>query len=451
MRSTNETDGSEQLREALLDLERANARERGIRLEAEALLSGLRVLTDHERRDTMFDDLLRLFQGLLGFDDAFILFARGATELQAVASTSPRFDHMVWARGDLADRMSLDRPLAFFDIDAVSEWREQPASARAGVCSALHVLLRGQPFAAILVATHSSRGFFGDKHLRLAARFAPLASQALATYDYTLRLEQINAKLEQEVKDRERAEALAAKSQAQIINSSKMAALGEMAGGMAHEINSPLATIVSLAGQLRESLGEAPLDLEAIDDIGETIERTVKRIAKIVSGLRSMSRDDSGDPFVLTPVRSLIEETLVLCRERFAHQGIRLAVDEVALDVTIPCRPTQISQVLLNLLNNALDAVSALAEKWVTLSVTSLSEAVEISVTDSGNGIPEEVREKLFQPFYTTKEVGKGTGIGLSISRGLVEAHRGRLALDPLAPNTRFLIRLPTSLVAGPA
>lgn len=451
MQSTSSNNEPEQLREALLDLERANTRERDTRLEAEALLSGLRVLTDHDRRGTMFEDLLRLFQGLLGFEDAFILLARDATEMHVVASTSPRFDGAVWARGELVGRMSLDRPLAFFDIGAVPEWRQQPPTTRGGVCSALHVLLRGQPQPAVLIATHSSRGFFGEKHLRLAARFAPLASQALANYDYTLRLEQINAKLAQEVEDRIRAEELAAKSQAQIVNSSKMAALGEMAGGMAHEINTPLATIASLSGQLREFLGDTPLDLEAIDDMVVTIERTTKRIAKIVSGLRSMSRDDSRDPFILTPVKALVEETLVLCRERFAHRGIQLSIDDVPDDVRIPCRSTQIAQVLLNLLNNAHDAVSGLAEKWVTLSVKDLPDAVELAVTDSGHGIPAALGEKLFQPFFTTKEVGKGTGIGLSISRGLVEAHRGQLTIDPASPNTRFVVHLPKTLDARPA
>ena len=109
MTSTSSADEPEQLREALLDLERANSRERDIRLEAEALLSGLRVLTDHDRRDTMFGDLLQLLRGLLGFDDAVILLARDAAEMHAVASTSPRFEDVVWARGNLVDRMSLDQ------------------------------------------------------------------------------------------------------------------------------------------------------------------------------------------------------------------------------------------------------------------------------------------------------------------------------------------------------
>jgi len=99
----------------------------------------------------------------------------------------------------------------------------------------------------------------------------------------------------------------------------------------------------------------------------------------------------------------------------------------------------------LNLLNNAVDAVQALPEKWVRLSVFEKGDELEIAITDSGNGIPESLRAKMGQPFFTTKEVGQGTGLGLSISRGIVEAHGGTLQLDTSCAHTRFVVRLPKS------
>ena len=109
-------------------------------------------------------------------------------------------------------------------------------------------------------------------------------------------------------------------------------------------------------------------------------------------------------------------------------------------------RTVEISQVLLILLNNAFDAVSDLSEKWVRLDVFSNSEIVEFAVVDSGKGIPAAVREKMTQPFFTTKEVGQGTGLGLSIATGIAGAHGGLLSVDTESPHTRIVLRLPLHL-----
>jgi signal transduction histidine kinase len=109
----------------------------------------------------------------------------------------------------------------------------------------------------------------------------------------------------------------------------------------------------------------------------------------------------------------------------------------------LECRPTQITQVLLNLLNNARDAAEESEERWVQLDVTELADWIRISVTDSGKGIPVEIREKIMSPFFTTKAVGKGTGLGLSITKSIVDSHRGTLILDEESVQTRFVIELP--------
>lgn len=233
------------------------------------------------------------------------------------------------------------------------------------------------------------------------------------------------------------------KMQAQLSQASKMSALGEMAGGISHEINTPLAIINTLSEQLRELLLEEPLDKATIVENATVIEATVQRIAKIVSGLRSFSRDASVDQFKTESIQRIIDETLALCGERIKQHSIDLQIDEVSADLTIECRSVQISQVLLNLLNNAVDAIAVEEKKWIRLAVVEQGEFVNILVTDSGKGMPRKVQEKIFQPFFTTKEVGKGTGLGLSISRGLVGSHGGRLEIDGEFPNTRFVISLP--------
>src|SRR5262249_34026595 len=104
---------------------------------------------------------------------------------------------------------------------------------------------------------------------------------------------------------------------------------------------------------------------------------------------------------------------------------------------------TQIGQVLLNLLSNAFDAVEHAPEKWVALSFSHQDGRVEIAIEDSGPGIPGDLRQRMFQPFFTTKPVGKGTGLGLSISHGIIHAHGGSLVLDESSDHTRFVMSLP--------
>ena len=94
-------------------------------------------------------------------------------------------------------------------------------------------------------------------------------------------------------------------------------------------------------------------------------------------------------------------------------------------------------------MNNSFDAVLDLPEKWIDITVTAKESKVEISVTDSGSGIPEQVAKKLMQPFFTTKEIGKGSGLGLSTSAGILKSHQGTIAYDPNSKNTRFVIQLP--------
>jgi signal transduction histidine kinase len=109
----------------------------------------------------------------------------------------------------------------------------------------------------------------------------------------------------------------------------------------------------------------------------------------------------------------------------------------------LDCREVQLSQVILNLLNNAFDAISELPNKWVHLESRMNEGIIEIRVIDSGSGIPEELREKILQPFFTTKEVGQGTGLGLSISKGIIESHGGTLSIDIKSQNTCFVIQIP--------
>jgi PAS domain S-box-containing protein len=219
----------------------------------------------------------------------------------------------------------------------------------------------------------------------------------------------------------------------------KMATLGEMAGGVAHEINTPLTVISLLSEQLIEELENSPQHKGAATKILET----TNKIAKIIQGLRSFARDATHDPNVLTSMSEIIDDTLSLCRSRIQNNGIQLRYKIATENSKFKCRPTQISQVLMNLFNNACDAVNGLKEKWISIEVSETSEYIQVKVSDSGVGIPLENRQKIMNPFFTTKPVGEGTGLGLSISRGICESHSGSLNLEPNAINTTFVMRIP--------
>lgn len=231
-------------------------------------------------------------------------------------------------------------------------------------------------------------------------------------------------------------------SRAQLILTSKMSALGEMAGGVAHEINTPLAVIQMRSDQLFDDITDGSANQETLLNAVKVIDVTVKRIAKIISGLRSFSRDGRKDPMILSSISQIVDDTFSLCKEKFNSHGVELEFIK-STDVEIECRPGEIAQVLLNMLNNAFDAIQPLSKKWVKIELEQTQTSLSLKVTDSGCGIPVDIQKKMMQPFFTTKEIGKGTGLGLSISKGLIESHGGSICIDNSSPNTCLVISLP--------
>ncbi|HSD91343.1 MAG TPA: ATP-binding protein [Kofleriaceae bacterium] len=228
-------------------------------------------------------------------------------------------------------------------------------------------------------------------------------------------------------------------ARARAANSARLAALGEMSGGVAHEIRNPLAAINLAAGQIAEH----PEDSAQVGQLAERIQRVVMRATKIIEVLRSFSRDASADPFVPVTVERIVNDTLELCGKRIAEDGLLLDVGTIPPDLVVECRAVQVAQVLMNLIGNAFDAVATVPDRWVRIDARQDGEYVEIAVTDSGPGVPAAARPRLFEPFFTTKPPDRGTGLGLSLSRNLVEAHRGTLDLDTSSSHTRFVIRIP--------
>jgi signal transduction histidine kinase len=244
-----------------------------------------------------------------------------------------------------------------------------------------------------------------------------------------------SASLEKEIADRSR------ELESQILkntNSGRLAAAGELACGIAHEINNPLMVIngqiLKLKRQIKNTENELLFEMPLAK-----ISFMSERIVKIVNGLKLISRDGQYDPMIEFSVHKMVEEVMLLTEIKLKSLEIQF---ELNIDLTVELgfgREVQISQVLVNLINNSIDAVSTLEEKWIRVSVfENAHNMVEFEVTDSGQGIPLELRDKIMQPFFTTKEVGNGTGLGLSISMSIIKDHGGTFYYNEQSPNTQF-------------
>lgn len=228
-----------------------------------------------------------------------------------------------------------------------------------------------------------------------------------------------------------------------LLSASRMAVLGEISGGIAHEINNPLTVIQARSFQLQQMSDSGNLDPVKIKSAAESISKTGDKIARIIKSLRAFAQGQENEPVDRINVHELIQETLDFCKVRFYNHGIDVRVGEIPEHLEFECRLIQIEEALLSLFNNAHDAVMALKEKWILIEVFDKNKDVEIHVTDSGQGIPDEIADKMMLPFFSTKEIGKGMGLGLCIASEIISKHHGTLTYDRISQNTKFIIRMP--------
>jgi C4-dicarboxylate-specific signal transduction histidine kinase len=182
----------------------------------------------------------------------------------------------------------------------------------------------------------------------------------------------------------------------------------------------------------------------------ETIQRSVERISKIINGLRKFSRSTDKKAYKANLLEPIVREALVLVEAKAKKFSVRLDL-KFASEFTVLCDDIEIEQVLVNLINNSIDAINKSADPWIEISTFDDQNEVVLRVMDSGAGIQANVVARIFEPFYTTKPVGEGTGLGLSIVKGILDEHKASIRVLTELKNTCFEIRFRKLVVSNVA
>ena len=247
------------------------------------------------------------------------------------------------------------------------------------------------------------------------------------------------------------------RTQAQLVQTGKLASIGELAAGVAHELNQPLMIIRGNAQLTQRNIAKGRVGIDAVSEQLETIERNTKRMMHIIDHLRTFSRQ-SNTEFTTLEINKVIQDSFLMIGEQLSHRNIMI---NLHLDDHLPRingDANQLEQVFLNLITNARDAIIEKVDAKQTgdarenmISITTQrcvrnEDYVEILFQDTGIGIKEKKQNSIFDPFFTTKEVGKGTGLGLSISYGIISDHGGEIEVSETGSSgTTFRILLPSA------
>ncbi|WP_435034613.1 PAS domain-containing protein [Pseudomonas neuropathica] len=241
------------------------------------------------------------------------------------------------------------------------------------------------------------------------------------------------------------------RSQQQLTQSAKMATLGEMATGLAHEINQPLNVMRMAIVNVLKRLSNGDVQIDYLTDKLNRIDAQVQRAARVVDHMRVFGRRSEIEQHPFNPLEA-IEGTLSLLSEGLRGKGVEVRIKEAGFQVEVRGYVDQLEQVLINLMVNARDALLGKREAdrdfqpWIAVHAECDEHVVRLWVEDNGGGIDPRLLERIFEPFFTTKPVGVGTGLGLSVSYGIIENMGGRLSVRNGAEGARFCIELPIAL-----
>jgi len=237
--------------------------------------------------------------------------------------------------------------------------------------------------------------------------------------------------------------------QEQLVQAGKLATLGELTTGVAHELNNPLNNIGLYLGNILDRLEMGVCEPEVLKrDLKRSLEQ-VKKATEIITHLRTFGRAAPASR-ELVSVNGVVLNAASLLQEQLRLRNIDLSLALSEAEPEVSGNAIQLEQVVMNLLTNARDAVAASSEKRIHVSTSVVDGQVHIDIEDSGPGVPADLEQRVFDPFFTTKDVGEGTGLGLSIVYGILKDHEGTISIeDSTGGGARFVVRIPVQVAQG--
>ncbi len=230
----------------------------------------------------------------------------------------------------------------------------------------------------------------------------------------------------------------------QMVQTSKFFSLAEMAAGIAHEINNPLAIIHAYVEQMQMLVEKKKLTDEKASQLCDKVLAATIRAANIISTLKKLSQNDAKLELQSHNLVNILNEVVDLCKEKFRSSDTVLELQtDVPESTQVLCNASQLMQVFINLLENAFFAVKESKTKKIVVRVFTDRTKILVQVSDSGPGVPKQIRDEIMTPFFTTKSVDEGTGLGLSISRSILKRHKGDLTYHPQKQGACFEVSLP--------
>jgi two-component system C4-dicarboxylate transport sensor histidine kinase DctB len=318
------------------------------------------------------------------------------------------------------------------------------APARASARAAALLTVLSEALAVMLVLYARQRHRLGRQRQRAREDLQRAYDQLEhLVADRTASLEQITRELRDENAVRRQAEEQLRKAQSELVQAGKMAVLGQLSAGITHELNQPLTALRTMSDNARVLIERGRLD-DARNNLA-TISQLVERMGLLTGQLRQFARKSDTRPSAV-PVADAVTAALFLVERRIAHERVGFRMATHPRDLYALCDSNRLQQVLVNLFSNALDAMemAGSSPRQLVVEATHAGNRVWITVTDSGPGIPDDIRAHLFEPFFTTKPQGKGLGLGLAISEQIVRESGGQLrAESPPEGGARFIIDLP--------
>ncbi len=228
-------------------------------------------------------------------------------------------------------------------------------------------------------------------------------------------------------------------------NQERLASLGELTSSIAHEINNPLAILDLSINYIKKYLKKINIDDEKLNEAIHDSLKTIKRMTTLIAGVRGLANNGENSKKTMGAIHDIMGIALIVFKEKAKTSEINLFydADKSIFHRQINLNASLLTQVFVNLLNNSFHAIKDLEERWIKIEGEEKENTLFIYFIDSGLGIPLDVQEKIFIPFFTTKEIGEGTGLGLSTSKKILNDHGGDIVIDNKAANTTFIITIP--------